>query len=324
MDIEALQTLAMDALKDWDIPKPTLSLIKHRENTVFKITDETGKANVLRVHRDAYHSQQAIISELQWMAALKESDLNVPELIKTIEGQLFSKIPFEGSHRIIDVLSWVEGKTLADFIDDLSHDEIKSLYFQIGEVTAKLHQQASTWQLPENFKRHSWDVEGLVGDEPFWGRFWELEVLTAEQKEQVLEAKEFLLDKLSSYPKTSETYGLIHADMITDNLMLSEDDLYVIDFDDAGFGYFLFELATILRPIGEKAYFDIAKEALLDGYKGFRVLDEEDLIMLEYFGLARALTYLGWYNDRPELLQKTERVNLAIERVLNRLDIIIV
>ena len=49
---------------------------------------------MLRIHRDAYHSELAIASELQWMSALGVSGLNVPELILTKEQKL-GLMPFE-------------------------------------------------------------------------------------------------------------------------------------------------------------------------------------------------------------------------------------
>ena len=106
--------------------------------------------------------------------------------------------------------------------------------------------------------------------------------------------------------------------MIPDNLMISNDELVLIDFDDAGFGYYMFELATILHPLQEHVDYEDLKGALLAGYQAFRSLSEEDLAYLEAFRLARALSYLGWYNDRPEMLRNTARVNRAIARVVKQ------
>jgi len=315
MNLEALKDLAQGALTNWDISSPSLSLIKHRENTVFEITDAEGVHCVLRIHREAYHSEEAIVSELTWLKFLYESGLHVPKLLNTEDNQLFSKESMDDSYRIIDVFAWIEGTTLAESIDELSQSDIKSLYFKLGETVAQLHKLSSQWQRPDDFQRHHWDIDGLVGDNPFWGRFWELEALTHEQQKLVLDARTYLQTRLGDYPQTAENYGLIHADLNADNLMLSGDELYIIDFDDAGFGFYLFELATILHGIRERAFYEVAKDALLEGYKAFKVLSQEELVLLEDFGLARALSFLGWFYERPDLQTSTQRINKAITRV---------
>ena len=38
---------------------------------------------------------------------------------------------------------------------------------------AAMHNQASAWQPPAGFKRHALDADGLMGEAPFWGPFWE-------------------------------------------------------------------------------------------------------------------------------------------------------
>ena len=44
----------------------------------------------------------------------------------------------------------------------------------LGSIMAKMHNHAEHWREPVGFTRHAWDVDGLTGDRPFWGRFWEL------------------------------------------------------------------------------------------------------------------------------------------------------
>jgi Ser/Thr protein kinase RdoA (MazF antagonist) len=44
-------------------------------------------------------------------------------------------------------------------------------------------------------------------------------------------------------------FGLIHGDFTFDNLLFFRRDVRVIDFDDCGFGYFLYDLATLLDRI---------------------------------------------------------------------------
>ena len=82
--------------------------------------------------------------------------------------------------------------------------------------------------------------------------------------------------------------------------MVDGGDVRLIDFDDAGFGWHLFELVTSLYFIQDEPYFDQAKDALIAGYKTHRQLTDETLEMLPLFFLARGLTYVGWVHSRRE------------------------
>ena len=43
----------------------------------------------------------------------------------------------------------------------------------------------------------------------------------------------------------SADYGLIHADLISENMLWTGEHPYLIDFDDGGWGFRDFELATL-------------------------------------------------------------------------------
>ncbi len=74
----------------------------------------------------------------------------------------------------------------------------------------------------------------------------------------------------------------------------------LIDFDDAGFGWHLFELVTALVFIRDEDYFDSAEAAMIEGYRRHRALTDEDLALLPLFYLARSTTYVGWVHTRSE------------------------
>ena len=55
------------------------------------------------------------------------------------------------------------------------------LFRRIGEIAASIHNQSTTWNEPDAFTRRRLDLEGLLGDTPFWGRFWEHAELTSAE-----------------------------------------------------------------------------------------------------------------------------------------------
>ena len=299
-----LQQLAEKALRHWHLDVRNIQLIKYRENAVFEVIATDGVKYALRMHRPGYHSDGALRSELQWMEALIKADILVPEVIPTVTGELLVTEQLESipEPRQIDLFAWIEGEQLGSVEEGLGDnaEQVTSIYLAIGATAARLHNQSSQWQLPEGFKRHAWDSDGLVGEQPFWGRFWELELLTAEQQALLIGAREKVQAKLQQLDKSAQNYSLIHADFVPENLMTEGERVRLLDFDDAGFGWHMFELATALYFIIEENCYEVAKEALISGYRQHRELSEEDLALLELFLTARGFTYLGWVRSRQE------------------------
>ena len=68
---QRLTVLAEYALSHWGASDCVPRLIKYRENAVFEVRDCNGEQAVLRVHRQDYHSDQSLDSELRWMSMLQ-------------------------------------------------------------------------------------------------------------------------------------------------------------------------------------------------------------------------------------------------------------
>ena len=302
VQVERLATAAHAALREWGVENASLDLIKHRENAVFKMTAGEQTA-ALRVHRHGYHSDAELRSELDWMKALSDAGIQVPRIVPTNSGSSFASYDGEGLPGTlqIDMFEWIDGRQLGTVeggVTDAS--EVERIFGTLGELAAKVHNQAVSWTLPEGFTRHAWDADGLAGESPHWGRFWEIEAATEEQRHLLVRVRERLHDDLSKLPKSPGSYSLIHADFAAENIMVDREGVRLIDFDDAGFGWHQFELVTALIFITEEPYFDRAQAALIDGYRKHRPLSDEQLAMLPLFFLARSTTYIGWVHTRSE------------------------
>lgn len=297
-----LQAAGHDALKNWNIGDATLDLIKHRENAVFRV-EKDGFQAALRLHRHGYHTNDELRSELQWMQALSGVGVMVPEVIPAESGELFINYSADGlpGELQIDLFEWIDGRPLGSVEGGVADKaEVEATYGAIGELAARVHNQAVSWAMPRGFVRHAWDAEGLAGENPFWGRFWNLESASKSETELLERGRDRVFADLSSVPKSPGTYSMIHADFAPENVMVDGADVRLIDFDDAGFGWHLFELATSLYFIQGEPCFEQAKEALIAGYRKYRQLADEELEMLPLHFLARGFTYIGWVHTRHE------------------------
>jgi Ser/Thr protein kinase RdoA (MazF antagonist) len=131
--------------------------------------------------------------------------------------------------------------------------------------------------------------------------------LTREDAFFLTSLRERLSEKLTAVSDDLD-YGLIHADIIRENVLVSESGIAIIDFDDCGFGWRLFDIATsLLRNRGEPHY-PLIRRSLLEGYRSKRPLGEETLAHLPLFLLLRSLTYIGWVSARPEMPAAADRL----------------
>lgn len=302
---DLLQDVACKALQAWALPPEcVVTLLKYRENAVFKVEALDGTKYALRVHRHGYHSDAAIRSELQWMEALNDRGILTPKAVPTIDGELFELVSTDAvlTPHQCDLISWVDGQELGSVENGVGGDSVELIatYRKLGELAARLHTESNEWELPADFSRHAWDEEGLLGDDPLWGRFWELELLTEEEKNIVVKARDKARKELLAFGKAPDRYGLIHADFLPENLFQSSDGISLIDFDDAGYGWHLFEFATsLLFQFGEP-HFEAVSNAMIEGYRSVRPLSDEQVALLPTFFLIRGLVYLGWIHTRAE------------------------
>jgi len=146
-----------------------------------------------------------------------------------------------------------------------------------------------------------------------WGRFWELEALTSRQRALFEQLRARIGRGLAAFGMTSDRFGMIHADLVPENILVDGKRLRIIDFDDAGFGWHMFEIATSLYFIRRESFYEVARDALIAGYRRHRRLPDEHLHLLPMFLAARGTTYLGWVHTRKGELTALELTPQLIE-----------
>ena len=265
-----MDNLGPELTQYWDFDPDSFQLLAARENTIYCAQTERGKI-VIRKHRAGYQDATRIESELCLMHAMKAAKCSVPDAIAAKDNRFV--IAHDGDH--FTAVSWVSGKTMSDVLSsDPSVDRITQIYHDLGVRLAEFHDTADAWSPPKNFSRHSWDRLGLVGAQPFWGRFWDNPDLLPDERYIFTQIQDQMNEALSHLEDTLD-YGLIHADLIPDNVMIDENDITFLDFDDCGFGFRLFDIATILLKQIETHDFQDKAKALMEGYRTRRDLDRD-------------------------------------------------
>ena len=301
-----LDALARAALTRWDLPATaTVTLIKHRENAVFMVADAASSARyALRIHRAGYHSDAELRSELAWMRALDDDGVHTPPVLAGLDGSFLQTVPTDdpGAALRADLFGWVDGAPLGAIevaaASDL--DQLRTSLELVGALAGHVHNQSEKWIPPPGFTRPAWDETGICGNAPVWGPFTDLPQLTSAQRQMLVAAAEKLHTSLIEFGKGSDRYGLIHADFLPENLLVRDDGVRILDFDDCGYGWHMFDVATVLFfHLGEATFSD-ARTSLIAGYRTTRPLPDEHLEMLAAFLMARGLTYVSWVTSRRE------------------------
>ncbi|EQD76010.1 aminoglycoside phosphotransferase, partial [mine drainage metagenome] len=192
-------------------------------------------------HRLGYHSRAEILSELIWLEALRTDEgIKTPEVISSRQGKKVVSIESSGEQRFCVMFDFVEGKELAQA-------NAAEGYVILGELAARMHRHAKSWKIPSSFNRFSWDLGTSFGDGARWGRYKDGIDVDQELTELFERVELTIRRRLLTYGQDPSRFGLIHADMRLSNLLWDDfGEVCVIDFDDSGFGWFFYDLASAL------------------------------------------------------------------------------
>ena len=302
---------ARAALAYWDNDGSAPALISHRENAVYEVRLADGRRAALRLHRPGYNSAPEIASELWWMQALAARGFPVPTPVAARSGDL--TVPLAGD-RLATMLDWATGAPLGSGGEPLGGTlaEQEALYRQVGVLLARFHDECDALVLPADFTRRDWNIDGFLGEEPLWGRFWDNPALSASDRAVVLQARAKARADLADYLKAGADCGLIHADGLRENIFRDGDTLTLIDFDDAGFGFRLYDLATAVSQAIDDPSYPSLTAAVLQGYASARPLDRQAAALMPLFAMLRCFASLGWVMprlapDHPQWARSAER-----------------
>lgn len=297
--LECLRDLARSALASYDVGTPTDPvLINLSENATYRIDDTaSGRRWALRVHREGYHSQNAIASELAWLMALRNDGVvTTPVPVPGRDGRLIQQAghPAMPRPRNVVLFKWEAG------VEPSEKDHLVEKFEILGEVTARMHLHSQGWKRPANFERHVWDFTTSLGDRPHWGR-WQDGMGLDPAKQAVLQRAVDLLEKrLARFGQSPGRFGLIHSDMRLANLLVDGDEVKVIDFDDSGFSWHLYDAATAVSFFEHEKHVPELMAAWVKGYRKIHALPTEDEAEIPTFVMLRRMILVAWIGSHAE------------------------
>lgn len=297
-ELAALDASVHEALPLWALsPDSTVTLLNHSENTTYKVEDPARDAPVvLRVHREGYHTRKAIASELQWMEALRtEGGVKTPEPIAGADGEYIQDLDSRGlpRPRYCALFHWIDG-------DAPDEGRLLEPFERLGEVTARCHAHSRGWTIPPGFERLTWDYDGSLGTVAHWGRWQDGPHLDAGKMDILTRTSDLIGRRLARFGKGPDRFGLIHADFRLANLLIHDGDTRVIDFDDCGFGWYLYDLATALSFMEERPEVPALIYSWLKGYRKVQEVSPEEEAEIQTFLMLRRMLIIAWMGSHAE------------------------
>ncbi len=302
-----------------DVP---LTLLNVSENASFRVRDPSaGTSSVLRVHRRGYHGERAIRSELAWVRALRaDAGVSAPEVLPASDGDPVVVVhgPAGGQRHVVR-FAWLEGVEPAG-------DRLVEDFRVLGAITARLHLHARRWRPPAWFTRFRWDYDTSIGDRGHWGRWQDGLAVGAAERGVLGRLDALLRRRLAEFGTGPDRFGLVHADMRLANLLVADGPaesgsgagarggggagavagsragagVSVIDFDDCGFGWFLYDFGASLSFIEDDPRVPALMDAWVTGYREVAPLGAAEVGELETFVLLRRLLLVAWISSHRD------------------------
>lgn len=271
-------------------------LINLSENATYEV--RAGERRyALRVHRDGYHSMRSIASELAWLQALRgDSVVVTPNPLPGIDGNLIQQVGHSAmtAPRHVVLFDWEEGREPSET------EHLVEMFATLGEMAARMHRHAAGWRRPEGFERHTWDFETSLGARPHWGRWADGMGVDNATASLFARAVDLVGRRLARFGKAPDRFGLVHCDMRLANLLIDGDIVKVIDFDDCGFSWRLYDAAAAVSFFEHEPHVPELLASWVAGYRKVLPLSSEEEAELPTFVLLRRLLLVAWIGSHAE------------------------
>ncbi len=309
--VASLRAVARRAAAAFGLEAQRVELALHGYNTTFRVEVPDGRRLALRVGTNSHSTPEHAVAQQAWLSAIAEqTDVRVPEPLRTPEGGWFVSVdaPDLGRRVLVTMASWLDGPDA----DPLEPRSARAL----GRAMATLHAQAAEWTPPAGGALPRLDTP-LFGDLDVLDDAPDLD---ADDRAVLRTARERASAAFGRLHRGAALRPL-HADLHGGNLKWHDGRLAIFDFDDAGLGLPVLDIAisTFYLRGGDPAL----EAALRDGYAEVAPLPEADaadveaLVASRQLLLANALLVSTTAEHRAQAVEYT---GVAIARLRRWLD----
>lgn len=189
-------------------------------NNVYEISFEAPV--VVKIISRGLHTEQDILSEIEWTQFLHENGVHVTIPI-LINGESYI-------HHLTDDLFFVAyEKVKGTHVDVNGEHWNDKLFKQWGKGMGTMHSLSQTYK--GKYKRPEWNEH----------KIYRMSMASIDRR--IKEKWEQCLENIESMSKSKELYGIIHGDLNHHNFIYDKGEITYIDFGDSEFNWFAYDIA---------------------------------------------------------------------------------
>jgi len=304
---DSLTLFVHEILKKYGVSNAEVESINFEFNATFSVSTQSGQRYSLRLNINSTRTVSNIQAETQWVRDLARiPTIYVPTPIASLDDKYLVSAPHADSGQTIYgvMYSWLEGEEIGD---EPTLDQLHT----VGRAMALLHENSSNFTLTDG-------AELPTFNDFFWGTedylFSSKSRLIPKDRQLIEQARDLIMLYTDELYATSVVH-IIHADLHGWNLMWHEEQLFIFDFDDCGYGVEAQDIAVALY------YLDTPEQdaALLDGYKSIRPLPRFSENAMKALLLQRRLLLLNYLYETKNAEHK-EMLPAYLEKTIERVS----
>ena len=258
---------------------------------------------LLKLHT---HARGDLEAAMVWLEAVcRETRVVAPRPIRNRQDRLVTYLEEDQKRLPATLHTWVEGEHIQGSPKPCEFRPIpftRECSRSTAKMVARLHEQSKSWEIPSGFVRPTWDLEWM------WSYLHGLEALCEEERVTrqelalIEEAASKVREDLTDVEKSKDSWGLIHSDLNSRNLIVYGNEVRPLDFDLCGFGFFLQDISYLFLWLSPNN-----RHHFLDAYQRRRSLPSDHRELLVSFFIFSLIPMLKFWLPNPQLLDETCR-----------------
>ncbi len=186
----------------------------------------------LKIASDAYDAGR-IRSQLAFMDYLRNGGLPVVETFPASNGEPCAR---SADGRSTGILSrWIHGR----LVSELPEPQWPG---RCGELLARLHRHSAAFAPPAGFDIRSWEHIYAPPPDGWLIPFLDQAAFDDDSRSVILQSAEQTRRLVRHLADHDDLFGVIHADFHRENLIYDGTTVWIIDFEEIGWGHYLFDV----------------------------------------------------------------------------------
>ena len=221
--------------------------------------------NILRVSEYSEKKQAHIDFETRWTEYLAARMKGIVKPIRSTNNRLYETVRTDGKEYILSLQEKVPGKIVDVNNPNEFHD---GLFYHLGLLMGRMHNLTVCYNGNVACPAFRWNGP----------HFWRKDITIFD--EDVRQGEKRLLIELENLPTAKNNYGIVHFDIHTDNFLVENGNITLIDFDACQFNWYAADIASALffmvqkgagplKNMTEKARTEFAETYLFSFLKGY-------------------------------------------------------